>query len=162
MLKKCNANLFFLRNKPMKNVYQHVVSEVITPLLRKALATCFHIHETQWGVTVTWKGGGILFSCPRDLNPDKHLCEVSAVTSDNRLIQYFRGNRHRLRSIHELIPTVYEAYFHCCVVNRIRAHVLRFHIHRAIQRHQKSQSLLHRCFHSISTLDTLLLRSMML
>lgn len=145
----------------MRNQNESVVIDIIAPTVRRHIQGSFKIYENHWGITVRWGSRGILFSCPRDMDPNKYLCEVSLVLKDGSLTGYFRGNRHRLQYVYEIIHTIYEAYYYYEIIHRIRMQAFRFQFQYAIKQLQQKRSLLGRCLYQIGTAEMHFLRSLM-
>lgn len=138
----------------MENPYAVIVTDVIFPTLLKHFYDVFHIQQTGWGVTVKWGREGILFSCPRDMCPNKHLCQLSFITKESVLTQYFEGpSIFWVRDVHEMMHMVYRSYFKYNVLNKIRPHVLQFYTKHRRDARRLRQTLYTQCKLLLSTME---------
>lgn len=136
---------------------------IITSTVRRHICTSsFKIIEDDWSVTVKWGDLGILLSCPRDLDINKYLCEVSLVLKNGELMQYFKKDRLQLTSEHSIINTIYEAYLYYEVLSKIKIQAMKFHFRKMLNKRSSNQTLLHKCFYQIDTSDILYLRSVVI
>lgn len=154
--------LILIDSYTMMNQNRSIIHDIIGPNIQRGLVRSFRICQNDWGVTVRWGVLGILFSCPRDMNPNRYICEVSLVLADGSLTEYFRGNRHQLRCVHDIIPTIYEAYYYYEIISRIKIQALQFQLRSALRHRKRYQSLLSACLYCIGTLDIRFLRSLLL
>lgn len=138
----------------MKNPNRCLVTHIVFPTLCRYFEKIFRIERSEWGVIVKWGKEGVLFSCPRDLRPDKHLCEISFVTRDDVLTRYFEGSPiYWVRDVQEMIRLVYRSFFKYNLLDKINTHIFQFHLANKVSKWKKEQTLCSQCFLQLSTLD---------
>ena len=138
----------------MKNPNQPIVTHIVFPTLCRYFQKMFRIERSEWGVFVKWGKEGILFSCPRDLRPEKHLCELSFVQRDSALAQYFEGPViYWVRDVQEMVHLVYRSYFKYNLLDKMCIHLFQFHLTNKLSKWKKQQTLFSKCSLLLSTRD---------
>jgi hypothetical protein len=138
----------------MQNPNRAVVTHIVFPTLCRYFQKIFCIEQSEWGVIVKWGKEGLLFSCPRDLRPDKHLCEMSFVTKDQTLTRYFDGPPiYWVRDVQEMIHLVYRSFLKYNLLDKINIYLFQFHLTNKLSKWKKQQTLFSQCALRLSTLD---------
>lgn len=159
-MKNCSKKKL-IKGEKMLNPNRPIITHIIFPTLCRHFEKNFNITQTQWSVQLKWGKEGINFSCPRDLQPKKYLCELSFITRNNALAGYFEGpSIYWVRDVSEMIHLVYRSYFKYNLLDNIYFHLFRFQINNKLSKNRKKQTLFYQSLLQLSTMDLYYIKSL--
>jgi len=105
---------------------------------------------------------GIFFSCPRDLNTDIYICELSSILPNGGLTAYSdRIDRTLIQEPEEVLRYTYQAFLHYNILSCLPFILFQFQIQDQFRKRKfrKQNSLLLQSFFKLSTCDLQILQN---
>lgn len=101
--------------------------------------------------------GGFAITVPRDMNPDKYLCETCFINANGSLYSHYPGISW-ISSMEELLQNFYSCYLWYRCLHRMCSQAIAFQIRCSSHKRKTPSSLLTLCLNQLSTDDLHMVR----